>query len=727
MPGSGSGPPVPDAHKQLTLALAGMRHTFVVADPTLPDCPIVFASEGFYEMTGFGPNEVLGKNCRFLQGEGTDQKEVDKIRDAVKEKKAVSVRLLNYRKDGTPFWNYLTVSPVKLANGVVAKFIGVQVDVTAKTEGVVGAAFADGNGLPLLVRYDSRLQQSLKPCVQEVYDGVTKAIEVPNSTDKLPPIPTSRAGLDLGTTLERIQQNFVISDPALPDCPIVYASDQFLQLTGYSREEILGRNCRFLQGPGTDLRAIQEIRKAIQIGSECTVRLLNYTKSGTPFWNMLTVAPVFDAQRFVRFYVGVQVNVTAIVNGEAISGEEASKMAARTVTQSLFPNEKKKPDDLWKNFSGRGVGIKPHKRLDSKWNAILKVVESDGEVNKDHFNIIRTLGQGDVGRVLLVELKGTDEQFALKMLDKKEMLDRNKIHRVKVEETILHDVDHPFLPTLYTAFQNEKSLHFLMDICSGGELYDLVAKQPGRRLCEVHVRFYAAEVLLAMQYLHLRGYVYRDLKPENVLLTASGHIVLTDFDLSYSAITRPSVLKPSAHELGNGSMAGCGVPSGRAKARSGSLGDNVLFVAEPEALANSFVGTEEYLSPEVINATGHNGSVDWWSFGIFIYELLCGTTPFKGRERDQTFQNVLTKELTFPEDIGLSKNAKELIAGLLRKDPAKRFGTIGGAEEIKKHAFFADLAWPLIRCMQPPYVPDQRETKILEPQTTDSEPVFPMY
>lgn len=110
----------------------------------------------------------------------------------------------------------------------------------------------------------------------------------------LPPVPGHRSGLDLGTTLERIQRNFVVSDPSLPDNPIVFASDDFLQLTGYSREEVLGRNCRFLQGPDTDARAVQEIRSAINNQSECTVRLLNYRKDGSKFWNMFTLAPVFD-------------------------------------------------------------------------------------------------------------------------------------------------------------------------------------------------------------------------------------------------------------------------------------------------------------------------------------------------------------------------------------------------------------------------------------------------
>jgi PAS domain S-box-containing protein len=119
--------PAPQRH--LTMALAGIRQTFVVTDPFLPDCPIVFASEGFYHMTGYPPEEVLGRNCRFLQGEKTDMDDVKRITHAVKKGQSISLRLLNYRKDGTPFWNFLTIVPVKLEDGTVAKHIGVQVRV----------------------------------------------------------------------------------------------------------------------------------------------------------------------------------------------------------------------------------------------------------------------------------------------------------------------------------------------------------------------------------------------------------------------------------------------------------------------------------------------------------------------------------------------------------------------------------------------------------------------
>ncbi|KAK3273786.1 Phototropin-2 [Cymbomonas tetramitiformis] len=712
-----SSPQVPAAHAQLTMALAGVRHTFVISDPSLPDCPIIYASNGFFHMTGYPPEEVLGFNCRFLQGEKTDQAEVDKVRQAVKKGESVSVRLLNYRKDGTPFWNFLTVAPTFNADGTVSKYIGVQVDVTSKTEGTVGAAYADGHGVPLLVRYDARLKtEAVKP-VQEVQAELHNM-----NKDKVPPVPASRAGLDMGTTLERIQQNFVISDPSLPDCPIIFASDAFLELTEYSREEILGRNCRFLQGPGTDKRAVMEIRSAIEQGCECTVRLLNYTKSGKSFWNMLSIGPVMDESQRVKFFIGVQVNVSAHVNenGEVEDSNSlaaACKAGAGAVSKSLSSAPTETRHNTWLEFHGGKVTTKPHKKglpQTQKWDEIHTATEKMGQLTIDQFKSVKALGQGDVGDVQLVQLKGTETHFAMKTLSKSEMFERNKVHRVKVEATILNALDHPFLPTLYASFQSEKHLHFVMDLCSGGELYDLMMKQPLRRFREAHARFYAAEVLLALQYLHLLGYIYRDLKPENVLLSDSGHVCLTDFDLSYAAVTEPALLFTKIHgskKLPEGSKPmrrtnpNDYFPTRQSNSKTIHRGE-VLMVAEPEARANSFVGTEEYLSPEVINASGHSGSVDWWSFGIFIHELIFGYTPFRGKHREQTFEHVLTKPFAPPEDITVSAECKDLLSGLLVKDPEQRLGSFGGAEEVKKHPFFASIEWPLIRTMNPPFVPD---------------------
>lgn len=699
-------PHIPSAAGQLTKVLAGLRHTFVVADASLPDMPLVFASEGFYAMTGYGPDEVLGHNCRFLQGEGTDLKEVQKIREAIKKTEAVSVRLLNYRKDGTPFWNLLTMTPIKTPDGKLSKYVGVQVDVTSKTE---GKATLDNAGVPILVRYDHRLRENV---AKKIVDDVTSAVRSaePTSSDAAKPVigkatkQFPRMALDLATTVERIQQNFVISDPTLPDCPIVFASDSFLDLTGYKREEVLGRNCRFLQGPGTDPETVDQIRDAIRSGAELTVRILNYTKSGKAFWNMFTLAPMLDQEGRCKFFVGVQVDVTAAQTTPGMEKQEAwvktqqpdSATVAKGLQAAGLINSALQgmgQIDPWGGIKGTVMKKKPHKLEDRAYQMLLQLQKQDGKIKLQHFRRVKQLGAGDVGLVDLVQLQGTEFKFAMKTLDKQEMQDRNKVQRVLTECTILSMVDHPFLPTVYCILQTDTHLHFVMEYCDGGELYALLNSQPKKRLKEAHVRFYAAEVLLALQYLHLLGFVYRDLKPENILLHGSGHVLVTDFDLSYAkGVTNVRVEKVMSEHVNT-------------KTGKVSTVEDLIMVGEPIARANSFVGTEEYLAPEIINAAGHSSPVDWWSFGILIYELVYGFSPFRGEKRDQTFDNILKAPLTFPEKPAISDACKDLISQLLIKDTSKRLGSTLGAEEIKSHAFFKGLNWALLRNLPPPYIP----------------------
>lgn len=251
-------------------------------------------------------------------------------------------------------------------------------------------------------------------------------------------------------------------------------------------------------------------------------------------------------------------------------------------------------------------------------------------------------------------------------------------------------------------------------------------------------RFYVAEVLLALEYLHMLGIVYRDLKPENILVREDGHIMLTDFDLSLRCSVNPTLVKSSSLHMDpprvSGPCAGsncidpfCAGPSCKvscfspsllhsstrtrklkaeaaAKARSRSLPQ---LVAEPtEARSNSFVGTHEYLAPEIIKGEGHGSAVDWWTLGIFLYELLYGKTPFKGAENEETLTNVVCRSLRFPDSPIVSFQARDLIRALLVKDPENRFGTETGAAEIKRHPFFEGLNWALIRCAVPPQIPE---------------------
>lgn len=210
------------------------------------------------------------------------------------------------------------------------------------------------------------------------------------------------------------------------------------------------------------------------------------------------------------------------------------------------------------------------------------------------FKRLKLLGRGDVGRVYLVQLVGTDKCYAMKVLPKKEMVERKKVKRVQTEREILSSSNHPFIVTLHWSFQSVNCLYFVMDFCAGGEFFRALQRQPGHCLPESWAKFYSCEVLLALEYLHMLGFIYRDLKPENILMTSTGHIVLTDFDLSKGSTVQltPQVLEKS------------------------------MLHTEPGIITNSFVGTEEYIAPEVIKGFGHTSAVDWWTFGILLFEFL---------------------------------------------------------------------------------------------------------
>lgn len=247
-------------------------------------------------------------------------------------------------------------------------------------------------------------------------------------------------------------------------------------------------------------------------------------------------------------------------------------------------------------------------------------------------------------------------------------------------------------------------------------------------------RFYVAEVLLALEYLHLLGVVYRDLKPENVLVREDGHIMLSDFDLSLRCAVNPTLVKSSSPiiELPKKSSpcsASCIDPfclnpswqvscfgprflSTEAKTRkakadlAAQVSPLTQLVVEPtSARSNSFVGTHEYLAPEIIKGEGHGSAVDWWTFGIFLYELLYGRTPFKGPGNEDTLANVVSQCLNFPASPTVSSHARDLIRRLLQKEPENRLGAVRGAAEIKQHPFFEGLNWALIRCSTPPEMP----------------------
>jgi len=304
----------------------------------------------------------------------------------------------------------------------------------------------------------------------------------------------------------------------------------------------------------------------------------------------------------------------------------------------------------------------------------------------DSFEIVQLIGQGDVGRVYLVRNRATGKPYAMKAMSKQEMIKRKKIQRCLTERDILVTANHPFIVTLYFSFQTSDHLFFIMDYCGGGEFFAALRRLPGRvkALPEKDVKFYAAEVLLGLEYLHMKDIIYRDLKPENILLHQSGHIMLTDFNLSKQAQT-----------------------SAQAKVYRGLFDreDSSKIDIRPDLITNSFVGTEEYVAPEVISGAGHSSAVDWWTFGILLYEMLFGKTPFKGRNRDDTFNQILKCGLKLPDTPVVSREAKDLVKRLVTLNPKKRLGTQHGASDVKAHPFFNGVKWALLLNQTPPIRP----------------------
>ncbi|PSR95520.1 Serine/threonine-protein kinase [Actinidia chinensis var. chinensis] len=401
---------------------------------------------------------------------------------------------------------------------------------------------------------------------------------------------------------------------------------------------------------------------------------------------------------------------------------------------------------------------KPHKANDSRWEAIQVVRTKDGALGLSHFRLLKRLGCGDIGSVYLSELSGTKSYFAMKVMDKASLASRKKLLRSQTEREILQCLDHPFLPTLYSHFETDKFSCLVMEFCPGGDLHTLRQRQPGKHFSEQAVKFYVAEVLLAMEYLHMLGIVYRDLKPENVLVREDGHIMLSDFDLSLRCTVSPTLVRSSSIEIEpiRKNSAYCVQPaciepsciqpscvlpttcftprifsskSKKDRKPKNEIGNQVSplpeLIAEPTgARSMSFVGTHEYLAPEIIKGEGHGSAVDWWTFGIFLYELLFGKTPFKGSGNRATLFNVVGQPLRFPESPVVSFAARDLIRGLLVKEPQHRLAYKRGATEIKQHPFFDGVNWALIRCASPPEIPKPVEiARIPAPTASTSEKV----
>ncbi|KAF6158650.1 hypothetical protein GIB67_040164 [Kingdonia uniflora] len=363
----------------------------------------------------------------------------------------------------------------------------------------------------------------------------------------------------------------------------------------------------------------------------------------------------------------------------------------------------------------------------------------------DKLTTVSVLGKGAMGTVFLVTNHETDptsrSPFALKVVEKSffdTKLDADR--RARWEISVLSRLENPFLPTLLGTVETDDFLAWAVPYCPGGDLNVLRYCQNDRVFSSSVIRFYVAEIVCALNHLHRMGIVYRDLKPENVLIQQSGHVTLTDFDLSrnLSHMHKPtSANVPIKTEIfgkkcrrhrhrrnltgivwGNNEK---GLLKKGKSARVSPVSRKRPSFTNSGERSNSFVGTEEYVSPEVIRGEGHEFSVDWWALGVLTYELLYGKTPFRGKTRKETFSNIARKD---PEFVGYQNALTDFIARLLVKDPTKRLGYNKGAVEIKEHEFFRGLKWDMLTdVLRPPFITLIEESSLTKKIATNAMPM----
>lgn len=332
----------------------------------------------------------------------------------------------------------------------------------------------------------------------------------------------------------------------------------------------------------------------------------------------------------------------------------------------------------WKGWDGRG-GQRKGGRHSNAGNGLawrqqqgkpavnhLKQLTAGRSFRFKDFDLRPTVGTGTFGRVRVVKLRGNVDRtpMALKIMKKSEVIRLKQADHVKAETQILSKIEHPFVVNLLTTFEDERRLFILLEFVNGGELFSYLRRQGS--LENEDAQFYSSEITLALEYLHGLKVVYRDLKPENLLIDCEGHIKMTDFGFAKIVEDRTWTL--------------CGTP--------------------------------EYLAPEIIQSKGHRHSVDWWALGILIFEMLAGYPPFFDESPFGIYQKILSGRLEFPEH--LERRAVDFISRLLNVDAARRLGTsaslLKGAEDVRRHRFYKGVDWGALvsRRTKPPYIPPVR-------------------
>ena len=315
----------------------------------------------------------------------------------------------------------------------------------------------------------------------------------------------------------------------------------------------------------------------------------------------------------------------------------------------------------------------------SEWCLALKSATFHNAIlSMECFEIIRVLGRGYFGKVMLVAQKDTQELFAIKTVHKMRLLQTQKVHTILAERNIMRRIEHPFIVNLLFAFQSATKFYLGLEYIAGGELYGLMRREPVMPISQV--RLYVAELALAIEHLHRNGIVYRDIKPENILIAPDGHLKLTDFGLSKDI-----------------SKTKC---------------------------TSTFCGTAEFMPPEIVEKKFYTFSVDWWELGVLTYEMLFGRNPFHDANRTKMFTKICTRDPVFPGNV--DPNVKDFIMKLLTKNPAER----GSLRKLRDHPFWNGLNFDdvLAKRVTPEYIPsindprdaDNFDTEFTNEQAVDS-------